>query len=761
MKQLKYILASFILSVPVCAFSQQLADPEIYANYKLGNGIATGKSVTDPDPNNIYTLTLETFATGISSVVDATKASDIVLVLDVSGSMDEPYTTTSYVPRVEQGYTGSNYNNNYYYKYEGKYYQVRRVNVSNYGGAYARYVLRFNLGSNSSPRYMYLSGDGTEPTETQPSGVAPTVVIWTGILYEADNTKMGALKAAVLTFIDVVQHNALFDKEGNPRDLDNQISIVKFANDDYYSSESSIEPGNHDGADSELYGNVNSGNYTEVLIGFTSAKTNSGVTSLKNATRSMFEDGGTASHYGLTKAKYLLESVKNRNTNKTVVFFTDGIPCMSYQYEGFNTNFANKAIKAAYNLKFSYGAKVYSVGVFGSLGNYETNVKNYMNYISSNYPDAQDMGNPGQREADSDFFKDASQGGLDGIFEDIAQAASESAATVSAETQVRDVVSSSFHVPSNFHASDVTVYTRDINAQGTAWSTEKHYLDVVEIPSNYDIETIPSKDPAPDYMTDPEKVGVYLNGQTLVILGFEYSKADDKDADGTEAHPYGNWVGWRTKTVNGSTVSTCVGKELVIEFNVEAIEGFTGGDGTNTNVSPTSGVYVATYDDQGNFISYVNQNPYPYPYTDLPITIIIEKTGLLHGESATIQIDRIPRSKTKYDPQTGKPAPDIDNYQWSTFTKVIMTNKGSDGEKVTKTLLSLDPGYVYRLSEDKWGWSYKLDEAVYDTSSKEANPFPFDNTLKGGTVKHAEAVSINHFGADAHAESIKSSKIKR
>ena len=50
-------------------------------------GVSTAKTVSAPDENGLYTITLETYATGESSITETGIPVDIVLVLDVSGSM--------------------------------------------------------------------------------------------------------------------------------------------------------------------------------------------------------------------------------------------------------------------------------------------------------------------------------------------------------------------------------------------------------------------------------------------------------------------------------------------------------------------------------------------------------------------------------------------------------------------------------------------------------------------------------------------------
>lgn len=54
-----------------------------------GSGVKLDKTVTGPDDAGNYTVRLEAYATGAQTTVVSTKPCDIVLVLDVSGSMDD------------------------------------------------------------------------------------------------------------------------------------------------------------------------------------------------------------------------------------------------------------------------------------------------------------------------------------------------------------------------------------------------------------------------------------------------------------------------------------------------------------------------------------------------------------------------------------------------------------------------------------------------------------------------------------------------
>ena len=716
-------------------------------------GVSTAKTVSAPDENGLYTITLQTYATGESSMTETGIPVDIVLVLDVSGSM--AYDLYNYTERSSQTYNYSGYpqqeNSRYYYLHtDGQYYQVER----NSGGRYPTYYqLRYQVGNT----WYYLSGNGT--TTTAPTNITnQNTTIYTGILYNRvsrGENKMTALKNAVTAFVNEVHHNSLYDTKGKLRDtpLDNQISIVKFASDRYYSnnnpSESSIAEGNHMGAgsDSGAHQASNSYNYTEVVKQFKDVSTDAGVNSLlsnQNGINALNSGGGTAAHYGLTKATYLLDEVKDRESTKVVVFFTDGIPGMT----GWDNNFANGAIGAAQDIKKAtdqggYGAIVYSIGVFDNLGADAANAHKYMHYVSSDYPNAANMTTPGADGSDDGgYYQDASNSDLTAIFKDIASSASQSDATVNASTQVRDVVSNSFILPEGASADDVTFYVMDITEDGLGWENQQTPTGITAV-----------------FKTATGSDGV--EREMLSVEGFDFTKDDIRDADGfTTRENMGNFVGERYKP-DGSTF--WAGRKLVIEFKVQANGEATGGDGTNTN-HPDSGVYVYNPDTD----TYTNINSYPIPHTNLPLIIKIKKDGLRHGESATFEIHMCEPLKDDdgnilYN-AIGKPRPDTSTEKnWS---KVILTNKGADGDPVEKVLMALDPHYVYSIVEDDWAWSYTLSGSgtTLTTAEVEVNPFVFHNTEKTGVVKHAEAVSINHFATSAEGEAstedYKSSKVK-
>ena len=763
--------------------------------YHEEGGMKTSKTVTGP-VNDYYTITLESFATGETTVTETATPVDIVLVLDVSGSMEEDLNVYSYTARNSQAYSLNSYGNNtYYYLHtDGNYYPVEAVREGNSRPRYRR--LRFQVGST----YYYLSG--TSVSTTAPTNVTDDgTTIWTGVLYNRVSTssgsKMDALKDAVQTFVNTVHHNAIYDSKDREREtpLQNQIAVVKYAMNQFVSNNGTVQstsqdPANANSRDVLTPGNHFSSGYnaTEVLVGFTDVSTSDGVNAVMGVGTAVGVNdlggaGATASDFGMTKAWYLLNqnSIKNRESNKVVVLFTDGSP--TYQRD-FNTNVAGRTIAWAKDIKDDFDAVVFTIGVFDE----ETdNIRNYMNWTSSNYPNATGW-NAGGTGGDKGYYQNASGADLTEIFEAVAHAAGAADATANATSQVRDVVSNSFILPTG-DAAGITIKVADVTSDGLGWEDPVTATGV-----SYEITTVTTS-------TGEEH-------QQLMVTGFDYTKPDVVDPETGATITAGNWVGER---YTSGDQMYWAGKKLIIEFKVQANGEATGGDGSATN-HPDSGIYIQRLDDEGNPVKdeqgniiYDRVNQYDVPHTPLPILIKIQKDGLRTGESATFQVFRArpkgwddegatleEKMKNVEYNAIGKPLPDLHDFDsqggkldpndtmdylegigWDDWSKVVLTNKGADNASVLKTLYGLDPAWVYMVVEDDWGWSYVLSgESTRETTSdSELNPFRFHNVartvnLEGNPiVKHAEAVTINHFetkeGEGAREEHYKSSKTIR
>lgn len=700
----KYILIGLSLfSVSTIAMAQNIQ-----------NGIGTNKTVSAEDGDGNYTITLETWATGGTTVVTSAAPADIVLVLDLSQSMTQNYGSEYVYTETNQGWTYNNFGNTtrYYKHTDGEYYQVQRGGDNSTSG-------QRRLWFDVNGTIWYLSGSG-EATTTRPAGVGNnTTTIWTGPLSTRTSrniSRLEALQGAVERFVEVIYHNDNYKDDNTQRDepLGNRISIVTFGGPQNNTNVTRIN------SDLTPVTNANRTKNTSMITDLL-ALTNNGINNNQHY--------GTYADEGMVLANDVLDDIsaaRKEESSRTVVLFTDGAPG---EGPGWTTGNAatnsiptsNRAIAAALTAKSTHTATVFTV-VLGGIAN--TDMGNYLDYTSSNYPEAASMTSPGQAAGgETDYSKEAGDN-LSGIFTEIAHASGGSERPVDSETQVRDVVSSSFVIPDGFNTNDVVFKV----------------FDVVSINDNTWVENTTYNKSGISAV-----IGTNAEGKsTLTVEGFDYSLDDNPKNSGN-----GNWVGPRY--INGQYVDK--GRKLQIQFKIKSISGATGGDGTNTN-DPASGVYVK--DAQGN---YVCLNNYDMPHADLPVILVIKKSGLKHGESATFEIERCrplhwDESKTLEENKAameynaiGKPKPDGN---WDDWSKVILTNKGADRAEVTKTLMALDPHYIYRVNEDAWGWAYEMTGAtvggeIPNTSTVEVNPFTFENKDKEGVVKHAEAVTINHF----------------
>ncbi len=724
--------------------------------YEGKNGIAYRKSsALKPGTTDTYVVNLETFVYGAVTVKNVSVPADIVLVLDVSGSMDETMYEHVYTARSSQAYSYDGYGDNaYYYKHtDGKYYLVRRGSYRT--GAILRGQYHTYLYYVVNGKYYYLSGNSV--VEERPENPSygwinwffgsHNTTIWTGVLYNVQQidrgSKMDNLKIAVNAFIDAIQHNDLYDDDDQRRvdennqstSLGNQISIVKFASDQYYqsivgynSNDAPTAAGDHRGAK----GN-NNYNYTEVVRGFTTTATDANVTSLKNSVNSLQAGGATAADYGLNLARLLLRDIQasRPESNKTVVFFTDGSPTYG---NAFSDTVAGYAINNAYQIKSTYDAMLFTVGVFENLVTVnpdegttdETelqNVNTYMSRVSSNYPDAVDFTSPSTPlpVPQQTYYQNVITGtDLTSVFQSIAEASGGSGATeVTSESTVTvDVVASSFSLPSGISADDITVtvapctgYDKDNHAsykEDIGGGKERLYLEFGEnkASTEYNLPAItPEVDPDHNMVT---------------TTGFDFSS---------------NWCGLDESL---GSEGEWRGYKQTISFEIKLNDSAVGGPNVVTN-DRKSGIYV-----NGNPVAEFNR-----PVVKVPVSIWIMKKGLLGDDSAVFNVQY-----AKYE--EGVDPTSLPSSAWKSFTKVIVNSNDpkeknphdtSDNEyyPIVK-LVGLDPDYFYRIKEDAWAWTYTYvaDGIQYVFGENQQNPFVFTN-IPQPNIKSGEGSVKNEF----------------
>ena len=316
---------------------------------------------------------------------------DIVLVLDVSGSMNNDLTTvtTEYeaVYNVEENGRGPQY----YAKVEDDYVEIQRVWWENWDVGFDRWDL---------------DGQTVEPKTSESDNTSGHIQFYTRTETTRTTTKIDALKTAANGFIEAT---AALNDEIDDAGSQHRISVVKYADNSYNNAY-----GNN--LNDEGY------NFTQRLNQLTAYKTNT-VSSLTDMVNKLVPAGATSADFGLTMAEKEFTEHSREGVQKVVIFFTDGEP---NHFNGFDGTVANDAIKKAKTLKTGTaenpGALIYSIGVFANANPNDTtgNFNAYMHGVSSNYPNAESYSSLGARADNSDYYKAATDAAeLEQIFQDI------------------------------------------------------------------------------------------------------------------------------------------------------------------------------------------------------------------------------------------------------------------------------------------------------------------------------------------------------
>ncbi len=349
-------------------------------SFTLSGDIGDSVTINKTDGSDFLVgLSALSSTSSLNAVSGSQKPLDIVLVLDVSGSMDDNMVSYSYQEVYEVDTRKS-----YYVLVDGEYKEVD-----------------YSSGSWGQQRGWYYQ-DGwwdrqyVDPKTSETDNNPEHVQFYNR--QQISSQKIIALKNAVRNFIG----SASEQNAGVSDDLKSRISLVKFAGD------SSDDIGNNTWRE----------NYSQVVSDFTVD-----FTELENMVDNLQADGSTAADYGMRHAQRLMNGEDGlagarENAEKVVIFFTDGEP---NHYNGFDDSVANQAIGYAKSLKDS-GASIYTIGIFANAdaSDLTDQTNRYMHAMSSNYPDATgyNTNNMGERAADSEFYyaaADAEQ--LNKVFE--------------------------------------------------------------------------------------------------------------------------------------------------------------------------------------------------------------------------------------------------------------------------------------------------------------------------------------------------------
>ena len=469
------VLCMMLTMVPTAALAAE--DPgggngSDRVHTESNDGVVVDKTVNYDEDGN-YSLTLEAYVTNEVTKGSKTTPLDIVLVLDVSGSMDDDLgeSTWEYTPTDEQRWSysdinGSRWTTYYFRDDDGNYYEVEAESDGSWRNR--QYSIGYYTGSGFYRDWNQL---GTTSRNQNAN-------LWTGSLYtrqEITTSKMEAMQSAVNGFIDQVAENAA----GADNDVTHRISIVKFAG-------SSTDSVGNDTYNDWFY----TYNYSQVVKDLTEVS-GSNVQVLKNTVNSLEASGATQVNYGLNHAQRVLTGEgqltgAREDAKKVAVVFTDGNPTSGSSWEGgvaanWSGGVAANAVNLAKDLKDDK-VTVYTIGMFEDADPSDTDGRfnKYMNGVSSNYPNAEvtnwrgdrtqdwDDCNLGTRVTEGNYYfaaDDAEE--LENAFSTIADNVSTSKVAAGANTVLSDTLSEFFTFPEGLTGSSggVTVQYAEVKGQ--------------------------------------------------------------------------------------------------------------------------------------------------------------------------------------------------------------------------------------------------------------------------------------------------------
>lgn len=760
-----------------------------YADNAPDSGMKISKTATANNDGS-YTITLEAFATG-SKVITEQKTdipTDIVLVIDQSGSMKDPiggYTYTAY--RKGSGWNSRNYHNEEYYplRHNGgsenlwhklnnneyiavsveqkmvytaisgwsnrKYYdnqnslyclvsgEYKSVTVKREGHLFSAdeywytvdgQQILYTTGDDSIPnfgqyaplyqsvkKYIYsytLNGATTVIEESLGDGSSPDTQFYRrDYSSSAGGTRLNALKNAATTFANAVAAKAA-GADGDistPADnVNHRIAVVGFASGQYYKG-TNYNYGNTEvfvGSNQYKYGSAAQGQYGNA---FQDMNTSTGVGNVSASIGALSAEGGTLTNLGLEMGNGIFGAnpiAEGEKRNRVVIVFSDGVP----GWKGYDSNTANSAITQAGTAKNTYGATVYSIGIFpgadatsaGNQNGNETEKANwFMQRVSSNtqYP-----------QSPSYYLSAADAGTLNSIFQQISDQIETggTTSTLTSDAVVKDIISPQFTLPAGTTAANITVETYACTGKNAnddyTWSNNNSTMGAT----------------------------ASISGDQVNVTGFNFSE---------------NYVG----TVTEGDSVTYRGHKLVISFKVQPKAGFLGGNEVYTNTS--AGIY-----ENGSA-----ENPlltFDRPTVNVPIKDVTvtakDKNVYLKGEVTADQLkdgSEIRVGDVKLDlskaADTDKPY-GLDSWQ-TEYVDITVTVKDKDGNVISDKLDNLTDDTTYTVevtvtpkttgSTGSAG-TPATEKSGKNTPAANINVFKPELTFKDSTAYYGESVPANN-----------------
>lgn len=693
-------------SVPFSVFSFDAMGAVVGASED--DDLVLNKKVTPDDVEaENFTLTLEGYAIGSDGVMNKVPIpSDIVLVLDESGSMNDcidcgheinvecgefifDKTTGIPVNAKEKAVKAVSVSTDKTYKV---IYKDGENSYSDRTLTYCKTCKAWFSSSNHSQHkpaggglYSWTPFEKTTDTpdynRNDGDGYHVQFYCNCGASHTSNNKRSDALKAALDTFLENLYTNSLGEDGavGGGDDIDNRVAVVGYGNEGenriYTASSDSDLNGADltDAAKKAFKKVVTQKNDIDTAIGY------------------LEERYATATSEGMYTAKVILDNnplKAGEERNRVVILFTDGSPGSGYVN---SIPWANGAIEYSKDMKDD-GATVYCVGLFwgadasdpdnlptydedangvDNLGFYK-NGNRFLHLVSSNYPTATSLDNVGTvanlAEGEGYYLSTDNAQGLEDAFGKLASVIKPGSTNIElgSGAVMKDIVTKYFKIPDN--VTDVTAWTETYTGKNAAgvdtWSKDNASVS--------NINTVVT--------ADNGKLDVEVNGNTVTVTNFDFTEnyvAIDKDENDNDVPR---------------------GKKLVLEINIEPVDGFLGGNSIITN-EDTSGIYSSAEDEEP-------LERFPVPDVDVPLKVIepiFQEQDIYVSQQAPLpEIVNIGNYTVDDVPYF------VDGIR-NGYVNIIYTIADPDGNTMTYTI---DNGTHIDYLTDQ-GWDVPLDMSTY------------------------------------------------
>ena len=445
------MLPSTVFAAPVASNDGTSAQAEGDANVE---GLNTEKTVT-LEKDGTYTINLNAYATGEVKITEEKVPLDIVLVVDQSGSMADPF-TTDYQVKYEQ------FDGSYYQAYSSEVYHVcadgtyKVLNVTrDWDSTGYRYTFSCDepgcpFGTNSNHCFLFGWTQGPNYSGWLQGGVDWGKQLYKRVTTSTETTRVLALQETLRNFVSKVETDA---SENN---LEHKIAIVGFGSQSGYGNNTEILTVEGDNTDLSNYDSIGVAYNDLIPSDYSSALVDCNAGIVDDAIGALATNGATRTDLGMDMAKKVLATETDSTRKKVVIMFTDGVPTSS---NTFDTGVAANAIENAYEMK-SNNTDIYTVGIFDDAdaatlitnisGNSESaNANRFMHATSSNYPDATTWGSYGNPAATNYYMTAENADQLNEVFESIAQSVTGSTSvTLTKDAVMKDILADEFILPS-------------------------------------------------------------------------------------------------------------------------------------------------------------------------------------------------------------------------------------------------------------------------------------------------------------------------